>query len=57
MKSHEISVESPLVVTIGRHLIFQEDPAMTEARETTGQQWVIFHGSIIDSSFWVMGIL
>ena len=57
MKSHEISVESPLVVTFGRHLIFQEDPAMTEARETTGQQWVIFHGSIIDSSFWVMGIL
>ena len=49
----EISVESPLFVTISRHLIFQEDPAMTEARETAGQQWVIFHGRIIDSLFFV----
>jgi hypothetical protein len=49
----EISVDSPLVVTISRHLIFQEDPAMTEARETAGQQWVIFHGRIIDSLFFV----
>ena len=40
-------------ITISRHLIFQEDPAMTEARETAGQQWVIFHGRIIDSLFFV----
>ena len=26
---------------------------MTEARETAGQQWVIFHGRIIDSLFFV----